>query len=144
MNIQATNREEYMNAVGPKQPELEKLDQMIRDELPDLKPLFFTGMSGGMLGYGMRPYLSKSMKEPGEWPLLALAAQKNYISLYVCAVVGGSYMAERYESQLGKVNCGKSCIRFKKIEDLNLEGLRNMFKEIRERDTRGEKLFIFA
>lgn len=144
MNIQANSREEYITATGERQSEIEKLDRLIQEELPSLEPLFFSGMSGGMLGYGMRPYQSKSMKEPGEWPLLALATQKNYVSLYVCAVVDGKYVAERYESKLGKVSCGKSCIRFKKLEDLDLRGLKGMFKEIRDRDTNGEKLFMFT
>jgi hypothetical protein len=44
------------------------------------------------------------MKEPGVWPVVALAAQKRYLSLYVCAVVDGEYVAERYASELGDVS----------------------------------------
>ena len=38
-----------------------------------------------MLGYGEQPYQTKSMKEPIDWPVVALAAQKRHISLYICA-----------------------------------------------------------
>ena len=37
---------------------------------------------GVMLGYGEQPYQSKSMKEPIDWPVVALAAQKRHISLF--------------------------------------------------------------
>ena len=30
-------------------------------------------------------------------------------------------LAEEYADQLGKVSCGKSCVRFRKLEDLNLK-----------------------
>jgi len=59
-----------------------------------------------------------------DWPVIALANQKNYISIYICAVDKGEYIAEKYKQSLGRVSVGKSCIRFKKIEDLDLQGLR--------------------
>jgi hypothetical protein len=80
-----------------------------------------------MLGYGNFKY--KNYKgEVIDWPTVALANQKNYISLYVCAVDNGQYIAEMYKDKLGKVSVGKSCIRFKKIEDLNLETLKKVIK----------------
>lgn len=62
------------------------------------------------------------------WPIVALASQKNYISLYVCAVKDGQYLAEKYKNELGKVSVGKSCIRFKKLTDLNLKTLEKVIK----------------
>ena len=49
-------------------------------------------------------------------PLIALAAQKRHLSLYVCAVVDGGYLAERRADRLGTVSCGKSCIRFTSLD----------------------------
>ena len=72
--------------------------------------------SGAMLGYGLMPYKPKSAKETTMWPLIALAAQKRHLSLYVCAVVDGRYLAEARAEQLGKVSCGKSCIRFTSLD----------------------------
>jgi hypothetical protein len=102
----------------------------------------FQNMGGGSaLGYGMMPYQSTAMKEPGEWPLVALAAQKNYMALYVCAVIDGQYVAEANKGKLGKVNIGKSCIRFKKFDDLNLETIKEILKDLNKRYKSGEKLF---
>jgi hypothetical protein len=46
--------------------------------------------------------------------------------LYVCAVHNGEYLAEKHAKELGKVSVGKSCIRFKKVEDLNLPVLKKI------------------
>ena len=58
--------------------------------------------SGAMLGYGLMPYRPKSAKETTMWPLIALAAQKRHLSLYVCAVVDGEYLAEARADRLGQ------------------------------------------
>lgn len=80
-----------------------------------------------MLGYGTFKYLNNK-KETLNWPVIALASQKNYISIYVCAVDKGEYIAEKHKKELGKVSVGKSCIRFKKVEDLNLKTLEKVIK----------------
>jgi len=80
-----------------------------------------------MLGYGSFKYQNYK-KEIIDWPTIALASQKNYISLYVCAVKDGKYISEKHKEELGRVNVGKSCIRFKKIEDLNLKTLEKVIK----------------
>lgn len=43
--------------------------------------------SGTMLGYRLMPYEPRSAEVATTWPLIALAAQKRHLSLYVCAVV---------------------------------------------------------
>ena len=142
MKIEADSFEDYLKKTGDYGSQLKELDKLIRKEAPDLKPKMFQNMGGGSaLGYGMMPYQSTAMKEPGEWPLVALAAQKNYIALYVCAVIDGQYVAEANKGKLGKVNIGKSCIRFKKVDDLNLETIKEILKDLNKRYKSGEKLF---
>jgi len=55
----------------------------------------------------------------------ALAAQKNYLSLYLMCVYGDKARAARLQQgfkEAGKrLNKGKSCIRFQKADDLALE-----------------------
>lgn len=138
----ANTREEYFAAADEREPDLRQLDMLIQEAAPHLKPTFVKSDYMTMLGYGMMPYQTKSMKEPGEWPLIALAAQKNHLSLYVCAVEkDGQYIAEKLQPRLGKVSCGKSCIRFKKVEDLNQETVRDMLAELDKRYAAGEKLY---
>lgn len=102
---------------------MELLHKFILKTVPKLKPNFLYNMPG----YGSFKYAS-SKKELLDWPTVALASQKNYISLYVCAVQGGQYAAEKYKADLGKVSVGRSCIRFRRLEDLNLKTLEKVLK----------------
>jgi hypothetical protein len=143
MQIEANSREDYFSAAGSREAELRRMDTLIREYAPALTPTLSGGLGARMLGYGEQPYRTKSMKKPSVWPVVALAAQKRYVSLYVCAVVDGEYLAERYASELGTVNCGKSCIRFSKVDQLNLETLRKILVEVNDRYVAGEKLYSF-
>jgi hypothetical protein len=115
---------EYMDALPDERRELmESLDKFIKKTVPSLKPFF----AYNMLGYGKFQY-KNNKKETLDWPVVSLASQKNYISLYVCAVDNGEYIAEKNAKELGKVSVGKSCIRFKNITDLNLDALAKVLK----------------
>jgi len=98
-----------------------ELHAFIKKTVPKLKSHF----AYNMLGYGSFPYKSHK-KESLTWPVIALANQKNYISLYVCSVDAGQYVAEKYKEGLGKVSVGKSCIRFKKFEDVHVPTLKKV------------------
>jgi uncharacterized protein YdhG (YjbR/CyaY superfamily) len=63
---------------------------------------------------------------PAFGDLCALASQKNYMSFYVCE----GDLVKAHLAQLGKVSCGKGCIRFKRIEDLNLGAIESLLKAI--------------
>lgn len=102
---------------------MEFLHTFIKKTAPKFKPNFLYNMPG----YGSFKYRNYK-KEIIDWSIIALASQKNYISIYVCAVKDGEYVAEKYKDVLGKVSVGKSCIRFKKIEDLNLKTLKRVIK----------------
>jgi len=120
--VKAKTVTEYLEAIPPERKEaIQQLHKLIRATVPELKSHF----AYNMLGYGSFPYKNYK-KELIEWPVIALANQKNYISLYVCSVEAGQYIAEKYKKELGKVSVGKSCIRFKKLEDLNLDVLKKV------------------
>lgn len=140
MEIKADSREEYFAAVGDREAELRELDAFIRKHAPDLPAVLSKGM-GAMLGYGEQPYQTKSMKEPIDWPVLALAAQKRHISLYICALEDGEYVAEKHAAELGNVSCGKSCVRFTKADKINLDALAPILADINRRFVAGEQLY---
>ncbi len=121
----ATTVEEYLAQVPPERQEIIAfMHKFIQKAAPTLKPHF----AYNMLGYGSFSYTDYKKRDM-EWPIVALANQKNYVSVYVCAVDGGEYLAEKHAEKLGKVSTGKSCIRFKKLEDLNLDELEKVLKE---------------
>lgn len=123
--VKTKNEKEYIDSIDePRKSEIVELDKFIKKAVPSLKPQF----AFNMLGYGMFHYKNKSGSE-GDWSVVSLASQKNYISVYVCAVKDGKYVAETNKEKLGKVSVGKSCIRFKKLEDVNLDTLSKILKE---------------
>lgn len=122
--VKATSVAEYMDMLPEeRRAPIMFLHTFIQKSAPSLKPHF----AYNMLGYGSFKYKNYK-KEIIDWPTVSLASQKNYISLYVCAVEGGEYIAEKHKGRLGKVSVGRSCIRFKKIEDLNLEVLKKVIQ----------------
>lgn len=124
-NTSAKTPTQYIAAIPePRRSQVKQLDAFIKKTVPSLRPT----MQSGMLGYGPFHYVYASGRS-GDWVVIALASQKNYISLYVCALDGKQYIAEKYAGQLPKASIGKSCIRFKKVEDIDLDVIADLLKE---------------
>ncbi len=128
MKLEVDTIEQFFAACLEREAEMRQLKELISTELNE-RPVLFSGMGTiEVLAWNLMDYRCKSDKKlapPRKWPRVALAPQKNYMAIYICAVSSnGKYIAEEFADDLGKVNCGKSCIRFKKLEDLNLNGLK--------------------
>lgn len=116
---------EYIAAIDqPRRGEIQKLHAFIRKAVPDLEP----HLASGMIGYGRYHYAYESGRQ-GDWFQIGLASQKSYISVYVCASDNGTYVAERHRKLLPKANVGRSCIRFKKLADIDLDALGRVVRE---------------
>lgn len=122
----AKTPEEYIDLINDplRKKDIKFLYEFIRKIAPNEKP----NITSGMIGFGLYPYKTKSGRT-GEWPIIMLASQKNYISVYACAADGKIYIAEKYKNDLPKASIGRSCIRFKKIEDISLKILEKALKE---------------
>ncbi|MDQ3097153.1 MAG: DUF1801 domain-containing protein [Chloroflexota bacterium] len=107
----------------PQRAELLKLHALIRKTVPELAP---SVVSGG-IGYGPYHYTYATGRE-GDSFIVALAPRKGSISLYVTGYVDGKYLAESYASRLGKANCGKSCVRFRRVDELNEAALKSLLR----------------
>jgi len=120
----ATSVKDYLDQIEePRQSEIRALHAMITRVLPNLKP----SIQHGMIGYGTYHYQYATGRE-GDSPVVALASQKNYISVYVCASENGGYVAEKHAAELPKASVGKSCIRFKRLSDIDLKALEKVVK----------------
>ena len=108
----------------PRKSDVAALDALIRRVAPHLEPFIM----GGMLGYGRRHYKYATGRE-GDSFHIGIASNASYISLYVCACDKKSYVAERYKKALPKANIGKSCVRFKKVADLDAKALEKLIRE---------------
>ena len=105
--------------------------------LANLDRKFQEGMSYGMIGY----YVPHSVFPPGyhcdprqPLPFAGLASQKGHMSLYLMCIYGDDPTAQWFDSawkKTGKkLNRGKSCIRFKKVDELALDVIAALLKRI--------------
>ncbi len=121
--------EDWFAAAGSREAELRRVDALVQEAAPGIDRQLVPVGAGQMLGYGLMPYRPRSAKETTTWPLIALAAQKRHLSLYVCAVVDGGYIAEDRAARLGTVSCGKSCIRFTSLDRVDTEELGALLRD---------------
>jgi hypothetical protein len=96
--------------------------------LKNLDKTFEEGMQYGMIGYYVphRVYPAGYHCDPKQpLPFAALASQKNYMSLYLGCVYGDEKLRKWFEAAWAKtgkkLDMGKACIRFKKLDGLPLE-----------------------
>ena len=124
----ATTHEEYIAQVEEgRRADIQRLHDLIREVAPELEPT----MEFGMLGYGKHTYRYASGRS-GEWMKIGIANNKQHISLYCCAADDDGYVAEQYRERLPRANIGKSCVRFKRLSDLDEEALRDLVKACSE------------
>ena len=105
--------------------EIARVRDLINEAIPD-------GYREG-IGYGMIGWVVPLERYPDTYngqPLAyaGLAAQKNYNSLYLTCVYASKERTERLKAAFAaagkKLDMGKSCIRFKKADDLALDLIR--------------------
>ena len=112
--------EEYIASLDePRRAEIAELHSLIRELAPDLVP----EVDRGMLGYGSYHYRYESGRE-GDAPIIGLSSRARYISLY--ANVG---VAEKHRDLLPAADIGKSCIRFKRLGDVDRGVLAKVIEE---------------
>ena len=95
-----------------------RLHRLIRKTAPSLKP--FVADAG--IGYGAMHVRYASGREV-DWMAVGLAFNKNGLALHVMLPADGSPMPEIRKERFPKGDVGKSCVRFKKLGDLDERAL---------------------
>lgn len=126
MQSKATSVEQYLAELPPeRQPVMAQLCKAITRALPKG---FVQQMSYGMIGWVVphKLYPAGYHCDPKlPLPFLALASQKQAISLYHMGLYADPellawFTAEHAKASAKKLDMGKSCIRYKKPEDVPL------------------------
>ena len=124
MTSDAKTPEEYIkNLPEDRKKEISKLRKTIIDNLPKG---FIETMSYGMIGYVVPHSIypngyHSNPKLP--LPFINLASQKNFIAVYHMGVYAKKELLDWFVNEYPKhakrkLDMGKSCIRFKKMEDI--------------------------
>jgi uncharacterized protein YdhG (YjbR/CyaY superfamily) len=127
MNLRATSVTDYLSKVPEERQEaFNKLRDTIIANLPDG---FSEELSYGMIGY----VVPKSTYPAGyhcdpklPLPFLSIANQKNFIAVYHMGIYANPELMEWFVAEYPKhvktkLDMGKSCIRFKKMETIPFE-----------------------
>ncbi|HSJ61477.1 MAG TPA: DUF1801 domain-containing protein [Jiangellaceae bacterium] len=121
------------SGVSTVQEYLDNLEPDRREVVSAVREVISAAMPDGYeeaIAYGMIGWSVPLERYPDTYngqPLgyVALAAQKRYYSLYLNALYAGSVdeteFRRRWEDSGRKLDMGKSCLRFRKLEDLNLD-----------------------
>lgn len=125
MKTGATTVEEYLDALPAERRDVvAKVRQMVLKNLPDG---YRESLSWGLISYEipLERYPDTYNKKPLTY--VGLAAQKNHYALYLMGAYAKPGQAEALEQAFAKagkkLDMGKSCLRFRKLDDLPLDAV---------------------
>ena len=136
MKIKASNAEEYISQLPEeRQVAVNKLRAVINKNLPKG---FEEQMNYGMLGWVIPHSLYPDgyhcdPKQP--LPFMNVASQKNFVAVYHMGVYANKELLDWFTNEYSKVvktklDMGKSCIRFKKMETIPYDLIGELVKKI--------------
>ena len=96
--------------------------ETINSNLPDG---YREGMSYGMIGWYVPLETFPDTYNGQPLGLVGLASQKNYVALYLNSVYSDpsteTWFLDRYAATGKKLNMGKSCVRYRHLDEVSLE-----------------------
>jgi hypothetical protein len=135
MKSEATTVEAYLAALPEdRRRAIEAVRKVI---LENLDAGYEEGIRYGMIGYYVphRVYPAGYHCDPKQpLPFAAVASQKGYMSVYLMCIYGHevlrSWFEEAWAKAGKKLNMGKSCVRFKKLDDLALDVIGEAIRQV--------------
>lgn len=136
MQIQSVSIDDYISKIPEERQEIfRKLFDTIDNNLPEG---FSQGSSYGMIGWGvpLETYPAGYHCAPGTpLPLMSIASQKNFIAFYHMGMYAKPDLLDWFVEEFPKyskrkLDMGKSCVRFKKMDDIPFELLAELSKKM--------------
>lgn len=131
----ATSVRAYLEELPPdRRAAIERVRNVI---LNSLDPVYEEGIQYGMIGY----YVPHSFYPPGyhanpqePLPFVSLASQKNHMAVYLGCVYNNPeherWFRAAWAKSGKKLDMGKSCLRFRRVDDLALEVLGEAIRRV--------------
>lgn len=140
MQSKATTPEQYLAELPDDRREaMQKLRKAIKDNLPK-------GFEE-VIGYGMLGYVVPHSIYPKGYhcnpklplPFINLASQKNFIALYHMGIYANKdlenwFVTEYPKHVKSKLDMGKSCLRFKKMDDIPFDFIGELIAKVSVED----------
>ena len=140
MKIKANNIKEYLQNIPEERKEVfDKLMKTVRENIPK-------GFSEE-LSYGIPAWVVPHSLYPKGYhcspelplPFVSVASQKNFIALYHMGIYATPelldwFMKEYPKHSKRKLDMGKSCVRFKKIDEIPFELIGDLMKKMNPKE----------
>ncbi|OBW43316.1 hypothetical protein AB670_00318 [Chryseobacterium sp. MOF25P] len=136
MQIPSTSVEDYISKIPEERQDVfKKMFDTVNDNLPQG---FEKGVSYGMVGWNvpLETFPAGYYCTPGSaLPFMSLASQKNFIALYHMGMYAKPELLDWFVTEFPKhskrkLDMGKSCIRFKKMDEIPFELIAELSKKM--------------
>jgi hypothetical protein len=121
---------EYLAAQAePKRSDMQTLHRNILQLMPECKLWFLDGkdetgktVSNPNIGYGLQT-INYADGKTREFYQIGISPNTTGISVYILGLEDKKYLAQAYGKDLGKASVTGYCIKFRKLQDINLKVL---------------------
>ncbi len=129
MDVQEQIEKYFTSQPEPKRSDMRKLHRLTLQVSPECTLWFFDGkdssnhtVSNPTIGYGARTikYANGKSRESFQ---IGVSGNKTGISVYILGLKDKKYLAKTYGKTLGKASVTGYCIRFKALQDINIDAL---------------------
>lgn len=140
MRSEATTPEDYIESLPEdRKKAINELRKVIKKNLPKG---FAEGMGYGMMGYSVPHSIYPAgyhCKPEQPLPFMSIASQKNFIAFYHMGIYADKklldwFVKEYPKHSKAKLDMGKSCIRFKKADDIPYKLIGELVTKISVKD----------
>lgn len=129
MNVQEHIKNYIADQQEPKRSDMQAVHDMILRIMPDCKLWFLDGrddsgrtVTNPNIGYGLQAtnYANGKTKE---FYQIGISANTTGISVYIMGLNDRKYLAKTYAEKLGKASVTGYCIKFRRLENINVDAL---------------------
>ena len=134
MNIQEQIKKYITTQPEPKRNDMQALHRIILELMPACKLWFLDGknsenktVSNPNIGYGLHT-IKYADGKTREFYQIGISANTTGISVYILGIKDKKYLAQAYGKKLGKANVSGYCIKFKTLNDINIDILKEAIR----------------
>ncbi len=135
MKIQEQIKNYLSSQAEPKRSDLEALHKRILRLLPKSKLWFLDGkddkgkiITNANIGYGLQK-IKYADGRTKEFYQIGISANTTGISVYIMGLKDKKYLIETYGETIGKAGVTGYCIKFKSLDDINIETLETAIRD---------------
>ena len=135
MNVQGQIKAYITSQPEPKRSEMQALHTRILQALPGCKLWYDDGknadnktVSNPNIGYGLYT-IKYADGKTRDFFQIGLSANTSGISVYILGIKDKTYLAQTYGKDLGKASVTGYCIKFKNLNDINIDVLETAIQD---------------